>query len=59
MPWSAGDAKRFTKAARSARLQRLWASVANAALRRVGEGAAIRMANAAVRKARKRRVKKT
>lgn len=55
MPWSAADAPRHTKAAATAGLRQLWATVANNALSRTGdEVQAIREANAAVDKARRK-----
>ena len=52
MPWEAKQATRFTKKARSKKRKRQWSHVANSALRRgLREGAAVRMANAAVKKA--------
>lgn len=58
MPWTAKSARRFTRRARTPKRRRQWAKVANKMLRRgVGEGRAIRAANAAVKKsaAKKRR----
>lgn len=53
MPWSPADAPAHTRAANTAGLRQLWATVANNALRRTGDDAqAIREANAAVHKAR-------
>ena len=55
MPWSAKDATRFTKKARSPKAKRQFAHVANAVLAKTGnEGRAIRSANAAVAKRRKK-----
>jgi hypothetical protein len=52
MPWQAHEAKRFTKKAKSPKRRRQWKIVANSALRRgLSEGAAVRSANAAVKKA--------
>jgi hypothetical protein len=53
MPWTADDAPRFNKTtARSKYLRSVWAEAANAALREYkDEGKAVRVANAAVRKA--------
>lgn len=49
MPWNASDARGFTKKAASPALQRLWAKVANRALRTgSSEASAIRQANQAV-----------
>ena len=51
MPWNAKDATKHTKAAKSAHLKRQWAAAANASLKAgKSEGAAIRIANAAVAK---------
>ncbi len=50
MPWSAADAIRHTKAAKSAKQRRQWSDVANAVLRKTGdEGRAVREANAVVK----------
>jgi len=57
MPWSPGDAKKHTKKATTSRLRELWADTANRALMEHDEGAAIRIANAAVAKATKKRRK--
>jgi len=51
MPWKPGDARRFTKKAKSPKAKRQFAKVANKVLAKSGdEGKAIRIANAAVRK---------
>lgn len=51
MPWTSADAKKHTKDANTAHLRRLWARVANNALKEYGNDAqAIRAANAAVNK---------
>ena len=51
MPWSAGDATKHTKAAKSAKAKRQWSHVANAVLKTTGnEGRAVREANAVVHK---------
>lgn len=56
MPWSAKDATRFTKKARSPKAKRQFSHVANSVLAQTGdEGRAIRSANAAVAKRKKRR----
>lgn len=56
MPWSAKDATRFTKKARSPKAKRQFAHVANTVLARTGdEGRAVRAANSAVAKRSKRR----
>ncbi len=50
MPWSADDAKRHTKKARSPAARRQWAAVANAALKRgLPEGEAVREANSVLK----------
>jgi uncharacterized protein YdaT len=55
MPWTAKDAGRFTKKAKSPKAKRQFAKVANKVLADSGdEGKAVRIANAAVKK-RKRR----
>lgn len=53
MPWTADDAPRFNKStSKNRHLRQVWANAANNALREYGdEGKAIRVANAAVRKA--------
>ena len=54
-PWSAGDAKRHTKKANTPKKKRQFAHVANKVLEQTGdEGAAVRAANAAVARNRKR-----
>jgi hypothetical protein len=51
MPWQGKDAKRHTKAAKSAADQKLWSAVANSVLNKSGdEGRAVRIANAQVSK---------
>ena len=51
MPWSAKDAGRFTKSARSAKSKRQWSHVADSVLSRGGsEGSAIRQANGVVKR---------
>lgn len=58
MPWRSSDSLKHTKQARgSKKAQRAWAHVANSMLKRgASEGAAVRAANAAVKKrGRKRR----
>lgn len=51
MPWKPADAMRHTRKARTGKLQRMWANVANSALQRgKSEGAAVRMANGVVSK---------
>ena len=50
MPWTAADATRHTKSARTAAQKRKWARVANAVLKKTGnEALAIKIANAAVK----------
>ncbi len=51
MPWTAKDATRHTKKARTAKQKRQFAHVANSMLRRgASEGASIRAANAVVKR---------
>jgi hypothetical protein len=51
MPWKSSSAKKFTKAAKSPTAKRQWSKVANSMLKRgKSEGAAVRAANAAVKK---------
>jgi len=58
MPWTAKDATRHQKKAKSPKRKRQWSKVANSILERTGdEGRAVRGANAAVKKAGKRKVK--
>lgn len=55
MPWSSKDAKRHTKAASSPKRKRAWSEIANKALKSgYSEGSAIRIANTAVKKVKKR-----
>jgi uncharacterized protein YdaT len=55
MPWQAKDASRHTKKAKSAIAKRQWGHVANSMLKSgKSEGAAVRAANAAVKKRRKK-----
>jgi len=59
MPWSARDASRHTKRAKTPAQKRKWAKVANAALREYGdEGRAVRAANAALIPKKKKKAKK-
>ena len=53
MPWVADDAPKYNSSTRRSRhLRQVWANAANAALKQYGdEGKAIRVANAAVKKA--------
>lgn len=56
MPWTAKSARKFTKKARSATAKRQWRAVANSMLRRgKSEGAAVRAANAAVKRRKRKR----
>jgi hypothetical protein len=56
MPWSPKDASRFTRKAKGPKAKRQFAHVANVVLAKTGdEGRAIRSANAAVAKRKKRR----
>jgi len=51
MPWTAKDASRKTKKAKSPKAKRQWAHVADAVLAKTGdEGRAIREANAVVKR---------
>lgn len=55
MPWSSDDATRHTKKAKDPKAKRQFAHVANSALKRgASEGSAIRQANAAVAKRKKK-----
>jgi hypothetical protein len=55
MPWLPDDAPRHDHKADTPHLRRLWSEVANSVLAETGdEGRAIRAANAAVAKARRR-----
>ncbi len=56
MPWGPSSAKRFTKKATTAKKRRQFSHVANSILKRTGdEGRAIRGANAAVGRKKKRK----
>ncbi len=51
MPWTAKDASRKTKKAKSPKAKRQWSSVANSVLSRTGDEArAIKSANAVVKR---------
>lgn len=51
MPWTASDAKRFTKGANSPSSQDQWSKVANSVLDKTGdEGTAIKVASGVVKK---------
>lgn len=51
MPWTAGDAAKKTKKAKSPKAKRQWRDVANSVLKRTGsDSLAIREANAVVKK---------
>lgn len=51
MPFTAKDARRFTRKAKSAKSKRQFAHVANSMVKRgASEGAAVRAANSAVKK---------
>lgn len=56
MPWSPKDATKHTKKARSPKAKKQWSTVSNKVLKESGgdEGKAIRIANAAVAKRRKK-----
>jgi uncharacterized protein YdaT len=54
MPWTAKDATRHTKKAKTPKKKRQWAHVADSMLSRgASEGAAIRAANAVVKRKKK------
>ena len=54
MPWTPNDAERYTKKADTSHLRSIWASAANKHLAETGDdGAAVRIANAAVNRARR------
>lgn len=56
MPWKADDAKHKTKKAKTKKQQQQWAKVANSVLKTTGDEAqAIRTANAAIAKKRKKK----
>ena len=56
MPWTAADAKRHTKKAKSPAAKRRWSAVANSVLARTGDEAmAVRTANAALSRKRKKK----
>ncbi len=51
MPWTAKDASRKTKKAKSPKAKRQWSDVANSVLKRTGDEArAIKSANAVVKR---------
>lgn len=55
MPWTPSDAKKHTKKATTPKKKRQFSKVANAVLKKTGnDGKAIRMANAAVKKSKKK-----
>lgn len=55
MPWSASDARSKTKKARTPGAKKQWAATADAVLAKSGdEGKAIRIANAAIKRRRKK-----
>lgn len=56
MPWKAKGAKRHTKRASTPAKRKKWAKIANSVLRKTGkEGLAVRVANAALKKRKKKR----
>jgi hypothetical protein len=58
LPWTGRSARGFTKKARSPAAKRKWAKVANKVLRSgKSEGAAVRIANAVVKKGGRKRKK--
>lgn len=55
MPWTSKDATRHTKKAKSKGAKKQWSSVANKVLKETGDEAkAVRIANSAVKKRKKR-----
>jgi len=55
MPWTAKDAPKHTKAAKTPVARRQWAHVADAVLKKTGDDAqAVRAANAVVKRRRKK-----
>jgi hypothetical protein len=59
MPWTPSEASRFTRKAKSPKRKRQWRDVANSMLKRTGDdGAAIRAANAVVKKSQAKRTRK-
>ena len=55
MPWTAKDAKRHTKKAATPKKKRQWSKVANSMLASgKSEGSAVRAANAAVKKSKRK-----
>jgi uncharacterized protein YdaT len=59
MPWTAADATRHDKKAKSPKRKHQWASVANSILKRTGsDSRAIRGANSVVKKAQSKRNRK-
>lgn len=58
MPWTPEDAERHTHKATTPYLRRLWSKTANAAREKYGDARAIRIANAAVNRARNFAIKR-
>lgn len=59
MPWTAKDAHNKTHRAKSPKSKKQWSKVANAILKRTGDDArAIRGANSAVKKAKRKKTRK-
>jgi hypothetical protein len=59
VPWTPAEASRFTHKAKSPKRKRQWRDVANSMLKRTGDdGAAIRAANAVVKKSQAKRTRK-
>lgn len=55
MPWTPKDAKSHTRKASTPKQQKQWSEVANSVLKRGGsEGSAVRQANAAVGRSKKK-----
>lgn len=56
MPWASRDATMHTRKAKSGAAKKQWSETANSVLKRTGdEGQAVRVANAAVKKRKKKR----
>jgi hypothetical protein len=59
MPWNPGDAKKHTKKAKSPKQERQWSAVANSMLETgKGDAAAIKAANAVIKKGKRNAKKK-
>lgn len=56
MPWSASDARRHTKKARTPKQKRMWSHIANRLLGEgYSEGEAVRIANGVIKKRNRKR----